>query len=86
MRPLLDRWQLLRTNYAHNGWVQVQRFILPFNLQGLGDVKHATYKATKRLREEGKLVKDDDRPGVVGRPKKIARVMDLQAVYPALTR
>ena len=49
-------------------------------------IKHATYKATKRLREEGNLVKDDDRPGVVGRPKKIARVIDLQAVYPALTR
>ena len=76
----------MRTNYAHNGWVQVQRFILPFNLQGLGDVKHATYKATKRMREDGKLVKDDDRPGVVGRRKKIARVMDLQAVYLALTR
>ena len=67
-------------------WVQVQRFVLQFNLQGVDDGKHATYKAAKRPREKGRLVKDDDRLGVVGRPKEIARVMDLEAAYPALTR
>ena len=85
MRPLLDRWQVLRNIWAHNGWCQVQDFITFFGMKGRGDIKHATHKAVKRLRAASCSVQDKDMPGVVGRPKKCARVMDLQRVYPKLS-
>ena len=83
-RSLVDRWKILRDKHAHNGWAQVQDFITVFSLKGRGDIKHATYKACKRLRDGHKVVKDQDMPGVPGRPKKCARVMDMQCVYPDL--
>ena len=81
IRPPRDRWHILRTTHGHRGWCQVQDFVDVFGLQGRADPKHATYKACKRLREQGHQVKDKDLPGVRGRPKKCARICDLQQVY-----
>ena len=47
-------------------------------------IKHATYKACKRLRDGHKVVKDEDMPGVPGRPKTCACVMDMQHGHPDL--
>ena len=70
-----DRWAELRAVSAR-GWVPVLTFVEKFGLVGRGDSKHAVGRASKRLRDEGHVVKDA--PQGVGRPRKTARVCDLQ--------
>ena len=83
-RPPVDRWQILKNMHGHQGWCQVQQFVEIFGFQGRADPKHASYKTCKRLRENGHQVKDKELLGLRGRPKKCARVTDLQRVYPDL--
>ena len=83
-RVLCDRWKILRDTRTHNGWCQVNDFIDVFGLKGRGDIKHASYKACKRLRDAHCDVQDKELPGCRGRPKKCARVMDLKKVHPNL--
>ena len=85
MRAIRDRWEILRTQKASNGWCKVQDFVDLFGLKGRGDPKHPSYKVCKRLRDNGCVVKDDGLPqGAAHRPFKRARVCDLQKYYPDL--
>ena len=68
---------VLRGN-AYNGNPSIRRQF------GSLYIKHATCKACKRFRDGHKVVKDQDMPGVLGHPKKCARVMDMQCAYPDL--
>ena len=80
-----DRWEILRTQKASNGWYKVQDFVDLFGLKGRGDPKHPSYKVCKRLRDNGCVVKDDGLPqDAAHRPFKRARVCDLQKYYPNL--
>ena len=53
MRSLPDQWEILRTTKSINGWCKVQDFVIMFGLKGRADAKHACYKVSKRLRDQG---------------------------------
>ena len=84
MRPLPDRWAILRTTKAINGWCKVQDIVIMFGLKGRADPKHACYKVSKRLRAKGCSLQDEGSPGAAGRPPKRARLCDLRKYYPNL--
>ena len=79
----VDRWELLRSTKAEEGWVSIYDFVDLFKLKGTGEMKYAVKRALKKIKEAGCDVEDAEPEGR-GRPPKRARVCDLQKVYKKL--
>ena len=73
-----DRWKELQDQFRR-GWVPLQDFVQKFDMVGRGEPKFAAHRAAKRLRESDCDLKDSAQG--VGRPVKMARIIDLKRCY-----
>ena len=81
--PARDRWAELHAVAFSPGRVLLSDFCTIFRI-GLGDLKQASHRTSKRLRDEGFELGERRLPNVVGQPPKTAKISDLQQCYPKL--
>ena len=80
--PPRDRWTELSASTVTPGRVLLLDFCRVFRI-GVGSVKQAAQRVSKRLRDGG-VVLGDYSGGSKGRPPKTARLSDLKRHYPNL--
>ena len=80
--PRRDRWAELAQLKVRTGWVTVRNFVRAFDMVGRQKERKAIENALKRLRRPS--AKLEDYVERAGRPKKIARLSDLQSASPGL--
>ena len=82
MRLSEDRWLILRASRVHNGWCQAHGIVEIFSESRAEQARIA--RLSKRESESEAMeseVKEEELPGLLGCPKKRARMVGLQCAY-----